>query len=103
MADADYTDERMRDVAFKMRQVFFAEFGHPSQMTDQDQMDAIRSLVAIHAGELLEVAARFRKPSMSIRETAIAFMDSMLEHNAEEIAKLMGDTDKHAYLVGDGL
>lgn len=98
---SDHSDAKLRDVASKMRDVFFEEYGHPNSMSPSQMDECIRSLVAIHCGELVEVAARFKSPERSVREVCIDFLDAMLNANRAEIADLIGDDDQHAYLTGN--
>lgn len=92
-------DERARRVGYEMRQCLFREFGEPSAMTEAEMDDVLRTMVAIHTGEVIEFAARFCYPRKSVRQGCIAMIDLMLEHNKEEIDKLKGNPDRLACLT----
>ncbi len=95
----DHTDERLRRIVAAQRDAFFEEFGPLDDMSEAEMGDCIRSLVAIHAGELIEIAARFGK--RPIRETVIDFIDAMMKSNPTEIARLVGHDDPITYLSGE--
>lgn len=96
----EFDDARLQRVAFGMRQAFFKEFGDLDKLSTQQVTMAVRSMIGLHAMELLETAARFKRPEATVRETAIAFLDAMLAANQEEIAAILGENDQMAYLAG---
>lgn len=96
---ADHSDEKLRNTAKKMRDVFFAEFGHPDGMSEAELNDTLASLIAIHAGEVVEFAARFCPGP--VRDNCIVLIDKMIETNAEAVGKLLGKGGQADFVRGD--
>lgn len=94
-------DERCRRVATEMRQVIFREFGEPEKMDETAMNDCIRTIIAIHAGELVDFAARFASPGRPVRDACIHMIDMMIEGNAEEVARLLGRANQREFLLGE--
>ena len=97
----DHSDERLRRIGKAMRDCFFAEFGDLDRMADAEMNECIKSMVAIHCGELIEVGARFKSPDKTVREVCIGFLDLMLASNEAEVETILHEDDKAAYLRGD--
>lgn len=97
----EHANERVQRAAIAMRrayvEAFFAEFGQPDTLSGDEIAEALASLGAIFAGELLQISARFF-PATPIRDGAISLLDAMLEHNAEALARMKGEDDKLAFL-----
>jgi hypothetical protein len=95
----DISNEKLQRVAKRMRDVFFDEFCHPNKMSSDDMDFAIRALIGVHAGEVIEAAARFKSPTSSVRDTCIAFIDAMIAENEDQIAETIGKRDPRDFLL----
>lgn len=96
----EFDDESMRKAGYEMRQAFFSVFGHPDEMSPARASAAADALMVIHAGELIEAVARFKKADIPLLDACMLVIEAIIKTNPDIIAELLGKDDAHEFVRG---